>query len=327
MEREDAFATATAMISNLPKNDSAVDFWDTPRVDRVVDRGKWRAAADRLEQIAKAVDPDLAYYFLSWASDAAVGVGDLARGYELSPIPPVGTRQSSRVDGRLDLKLALGIPVDARDITSLFGPEVTAFGKRNIDAIELHVQVQLDLLVASGQPIRLQAWTADAHRHPAGYSLFNGHPSYLTTSPPAGWHFSLSPTTQACCARMVREAENTWREECDLPRVGEGWVAETQLYYALKSALPHLEVVQHYRSDWLGRQHLDVGIPRLRVGLEYQGAQHDQPVAFFGGEDAFARTVERDRRKLVKCRRHGWRLIYVREGYCLASVIADAIGP
>jgi hypothetical protein len=125
---------------------------------------------------------------------------------------------------------------------------------------------------------------------------------------------------------MIREAENTWREEADLPRVGEGWIAETHLYNSIKSALPGVEVIHHYRSAWLGKQHLDVGIPELRVGVEYQGAQHDQPVAFFGGAEAFARTVERDKRKAAKCRRNGWRLIHVRDGYNLNALLLAITG-
>ena len=109
------------------------------------------------------------------------------------------------------------------------------------------------------------------------------------------------------------------------PRVGEGWISETRLYYEVKAALPKTDVIQHYRPDWLGRQHLDIAIPTMRAAVEFQGAQHDQPVAFFGGEEAFARSLERDKRKLNKCRRQGWRLIYAREGYCLSTLIAEIL--
>lgn len=323
MEREAAFAQAIAMISALPLNKSASDFWDTPRIVPPPLRAEWRLAADRLVQLAYAVQPEIAFYFELWASDAAIGAGDLERGLALIPLPGLGKREGLRASNRLDLKLTLGVAVEARDITALFGPKVTAFGKRNLVAVEQHIQVQLDLLAANGAPFSVEPWTADAHRHPAGYSLFNGHPSYVVTTPPAGWHFPLSKTAEAQCVQMIREAENTWREEADLPRIGEGWVAETQLFYEVKHALPHLEVVQHYRAEWVGKQHLDVGIAAIRIGLEYQGAQHDQPVAFFGGAAAFAKTVERDRQKLNKCRRHGWRLIYVRDGYRLADILQD----
>jgi len=325
MDREEAFATAKALISGLPVNKSAIGFWDTPRTTSLTEQAAWRSATDRLEQIASEVEPNVAFYFLIWASDAAVGLGDLRRGLTMLPPATIGSRGSVRASDRLNLKHELAEPVDARDITSLFGPKVTAFGRSNIEAIELHIQLQLDLLAASGNALAIATWTADAHRHPAGYGLFSGQPSYIVTNPPPGCSFPLSRTAEECCTRLIREAENTWREECDLPRIGEGWVSETQLYYAVKAALSAFEVVQHYRPEWLGRQHLDVAVPQIRVALEYQGAQHDQPVAFFGGAEAFARTVERDRRKLSKCRRHGWRLIYVREGYSLGTVIAEIL--
>lgn len=46
-----------------------------------------------------------------------------------------------------------------------------------------------------------------------------------------------------------------------------------------------------------------------------------QPVAFFGGKEAFRKTQERDRRKRRRCKRNGVRPIYVREGYSLPEVI------
>ncbi|MDT7535382.1 hypothetical protein OVY48_18395 [Sphingobium sp. SA2] len=223
----------------------------------------------------------------------------------------------------LDLKLTLGQPPTAREVTALFGPKVTAFGKANLEPIERYIQIQLDQRVERGQQLRISDWAADAHQHQAGYSLFNGHPSYLVTKPPSGLHFSYSKRAEADCLTLIRDAENTWREECDLPRIGEGWISETRLLYEVKMALPDVEVLQHYRPDWLGRQHLDIAIPAWSVAIEYQGAQHDQPIAFFGGQDAFARTIERDARKLNKCRRNGWRLIYVREGYRLDEVLSQ----
>src|SRR5690606_30606514 len=108
-----------------------------------------------------------------------------------------------------------------------------------------------------------------------------------------------------------------------IPFVGQGWVAETRLYYEIKGAFPEVEVEQHARPDWLRPQHLDIYIPALATALEYQGAQHDQPIAFFGGEAAFLKTQERDRRKQRRCKRNGVRLIYVREGYLLADVIEE----
>lgn len=321
MDREAAFGLAGQLISALPCRRGVIDFWDMPRLSNSADREAWANAARRLERLASKVVPELSFHFLGWASDAAVGAGDLQSGLDLMPLPEVGSRSTVRASSILDLKLELGLAPAARDITALFGPNVTAFGKQNLPAIERYIQLQLDERARAGEPLQISNWTADAHQHKAGYGLFSGHPSYIVSRPPGGWHFTYSSQAKADCVGLIREAENTWRDECDLPRIGEGWISETRLYYEIKAALKDHEVLQHHRPPWLGRQHLDVAVPALFVAIEYQGAQHDQPIAFFGGEAAYQRTLERDRRKLNLCRRHGWRLIYVREGYCLSDVL------
>ncbi len=118
-----------------------------------------------------------------------------------------------------------------------------------------------------------------------------------------------------------REAENTAREDKDLPRVGEGWIGETELYYAIKNAIPERDVVQHARPKWLGRQHLDVFVPSLKIALEYQGEQHDTPIDFFGGQEVFAIRKKLDARKRRACKKNGVTLIEVRPGYNLQELI------
>ena len=61
------------------------------------------------------------------------------------------------------------------------------------------------------------------------------------------------------------------------------------------------DAVFQYHEDWLGRQSLDVYIPRLNLGIEYQGIQHYEPVEFFGGEDGLRSRKELDQRKRAKC--------------------------
>ena len=123
------------------------------------------------------------------------------------------------------------------------------------------------------------------------------------------------------CSQVTREAENTLREERGVPHVGEGWVAETELFYLIKSAFPDHKVEHHARPQWLGRQHLDIFIHEACVAIEYQGAQHYAPVAYFGGEEAFRLTQQRDKRKLSACQRNGIHLLYVDEGYSVENVI------
>ncbi|WP_017472760.1 hypothetical protein [Amphibacillus jilinensis] len=130
---------------------------------------------------------------------------------------------------------------------------------------------------------------------------------------------------QETARELMREAENLIREDNGIPKVGHGWVGETELYYKVKNYLKSYEVIQHGRPDWLRKQHLDVYIPDLKIAFEYQGLQHDQPVEFFGGEEAFKKNQERDKRKFNLCKRHGVKIIYVREGYDFKEDVARVL--
>ncbi len=120
---------------------------------------------------------------------------------------------------------------------------------------------------------------------------------------------------------LVREAENLFRANNGISQIGEGWISETQLFYEISKAFNKYEVQQHAHPEWLGRQHLDVFIPEKNIALEYQGLQHYQPVEFFGGEQAFKLTKERDARKKQLCLDNGCHLIYVKKGYDLNKVL------
>ncbi len=120
--------------------------------------------------------------------------------------------------------------------------------------------------------------------------------------------------------RIVREAENTLREEMDLPKVGEGWIAETKLFQKVREAFPAEKVIHHGRPSWLGRHHIDIYFPHRAIGLEYQGVQHHSPVEYFGGEEAFKKQQARDKKKARLCKKNGCHLIYVQEGYDFTDV-------
>lgn len=95
------------------------------------------------------------------------------------------------------------------------------------------------------------------------------------------------------------------RNQAKVPRVEQGWIAEAALFEAVRATLPGTCVVRHGRPRWLGRQHLDIWIPRHRIAVERHGAQHFHPVEPFGGQEALEATIVRDQRKAVLCRANG----------------------
>ena len=87
------------------------------------------------------------------------------------------------------------------------------------------------------------------------------------------------------------------------------------MYYKIKNQFIELEVLQHGRPDWLGRQHVDIWFPDYKIGIEYQGQQHDRPIEFFGGEKSFEENKKRDERKRMLFKENNAFLIEVREGF------------
>jgi len=106
---------------------------------------------------------------------------------------------------------------------------------------------------------------------------------------------------------ILREAENLLRYKHGIPRIGEGWVSEMELYDLIKTVFP--EVQHHATPEWLKPQHLDVFVPSRKLAFEYQGKQHLEPVYFFGGQESFENTDNRDRLKAQKCKAKGVILI------------------
>lgn len=117
------------------------------------------------------------------------------------------------------------------------------------------------------------------------------------------------------CKLIIKQAEDLFRESIGMPKIGEGWISETELFYKISNHFKDEEIIHHASPKWLGQQHLDIYIPKWNIGIEYQGTQHYEPIDFFGGQEAFEKTVERDKRKKDLCEKHNCCLIYVDEGY------------
>lgn len=64
-----------------------------------------------------------------------------------------------------------------------------------------------------------------------------------------------------------------------------------------------------YRAKWLGLQSLDIYIPSLNIGIEYQGQQHYKPVDYFGGKEKLNEQKERDLTKKKLCLKNGVKLL------------------
>lgn len=104
--------------------------------------------------------------------------------------------------------------------------------------------------------------------------------------------------------------ENEVRLKFGHKKVGEAWTNETMLYHIICKLYPKLTILRHYHPDFLEGLELDIFIKEANIGVEYQGKQHFEPVAFWGGVEALKRLQQRDKKKKKSCDAHGVTLIY-----------------
>lgn len=266
-------------------------------------------------------NPERSWYLRWWAADALTLLQDHVGAVEAYP-EVLGGRAVMQIERLWSLKLEADMAVTGREILALVGPNVTDFGRAHLPEVLRAMELLLEQDQASQAWPSLREWAVISSHVP--YQVFIGSPAGYHASQGVTlqhYHFEQASAVVAVCADLIRRAENEVRRAAGLPFVGEGWVSETNLYQQVRAVFPDLDVIPHGSPDWLGRQHLDVWIPALRVGLEYQGEQHDRPIDFFGGEEGFVATQRRDERKRKLCHAHGVSLIEVRPGYELTEVL------
>lgn len=109
-----------------------------------------------------------------------------------------------------------------------------------------------------------------------------------------------------------REIENEVRKRFGYPSIGEKWISETLLYKIVQVIFPSLDVVHHYRGKELEGLEIDVWIPELKLGIEYQGIQHYEVIDHWGGENGLKMRIKNDQKKKIICKSLGYKLIEFR---------------
>lgn len=85
------------------------------------------------------------------------------------------------------------------------------------------------------------------------------------------------------------------------------WKSEFKLYTFVRKKYP--DAKYQYKQKWLGLQSIDIYIPSLHIGIEYQGIQHYESVSIFGGETELIKRKKLDEYKREKCKKNGVMLI------------------
>ncbi|MEK6882783.1 MAG: hypothetical protein AABY22_24380 [Nanoarchaeota archaeon] len=109
--------------------------------------------------------------------------------------------------------------------------------------------------------------------------------------------------------------ENKRREELGLPRIGDKYRKETEMYVIVRKLFPNIVIVKHARKIIGNNLEFDVFIPSLKIAFEYNGKQHyDKKTFDFINKDkyTFDRYIALDNLKKELCQKEGIKLFIVK---------------
>lgn len=124
-------------------------------------------------------------------------------------------------------------------------------------------------------------------------------------------------------------AENEVRRAVGHYEKGSRWTSETILYQLVETEYgDEVTLERHHRPDWLDGLELDIYLPEVGVGIEYQGQQHFEPVDHWGGEEGLAARRGRDKLKRTLCEERDIVLVEFRydEDLC-RELVVDRLNP
>ena len=105
--------------------------------------------------------------------------------------------------------------------------------------------------------------------------------------------------------------ENIVREDFGFRQIGQGNVSETILANIVREIYEKEEIKLHHRPDWLEGLEIDIYLPNLKLGIEYQGQQHFYPIKAWGGQNALDALRIRDQRKRQICKKLEIKLVEI----------------
>lgn len=107
------------------------------------------------------------------------------------------------------------------------------------------------------------------------------------------------------CKTLTKLVENSTRGEFGFRRIGETWISESILFRQVLNMFPDKEILRHHRPVWLEGMEIDIFLPDMNLGIEYQGQQHFHPIKAWGGDEALEKLQQRDAKKKLLCEQHG----------------------
>lgn len=116
-----------------------------------------------------------------------------------------------------------------------------------------------------------------------------------------------------------KQIENDLRESLGYPRIGNLGVSETVLFKIVEDVVTPRQVIRRYRGKELCGLEIDIWIPSLRLGIEYQGVQHYEVVEHWGSEEGLEKRIRNDARKRSLSKELGYGFIEFSHDDCLTE--------
>lgn len=134
-------------------------------------------------------------------------------------------------------------------------------------------------------------------------NTYNGKKTYLILKCNKCGYIWKSTTFASFCQNIIKcpGCINSWKMEKEVES------------YLIKHNIKYIHNCRNKTLSWLKHKislSLDFYLPDHNVGIECQGRQHFEPVIDFGGEKSFQTTIERDKKKLILCKKHNVKLLY-----------------
>jgi len=259
----------------------------------------------------------------SWSYDCLLALESYDKFFEVTKPTKIFSTSTHFANQKCNVRYFLGMPASAVDFLQIYGGlrnSITNFTKQYPKEYERI----LETLFAEEEK-KSRSWferiLAESDRKDYQNNLFQCLHFARRSKIPNFCYYAASENLTKQICDVFREAENRLRQKFSEKNVGEKWDVETKLFYDIKDAFPDTEIIHHGKPEWLGKQHLDIWMPEFRIGIEYHGVQHFQPMRHLGGEKNYSTQQERDLRKSDLCKVNGVELIVVTEEMQIETVM------
>ncbi|WP_430883754.1 hypothetical protein [Fusibacter sp. JL216-2] len=172
-----------------------------------------------------------------------------------------------------------------------------------------YVSLKDDILyhesIESLPEISIEAWLAD---HDIIWS--DGEPRVWDPQYPHNFIQALKRELERRKTSVRRYIEDGIRADFEYPPLIGKWKSEQKLYEYVKKLVPKVKIKRNHRSKILDHLEMDIWLPDYKIGIEYQGIQHYEPVKHWGGKRGLEKVQARDLRKKELAMENGIKLLY-----------------